>query len=147
MVWAIVPQPSDHCCWKTPWELPVPHERFLTPDSTIAVSHAASRTFADTRIGSSTSHIVFATRGSGGPYGMPPAPPTKPAAKPTGDGASQSTSLTSSAVCWSGPAAPPPAPRISLIVTTLIVPGSIILILASMILGTDILDSGVLGGG
>jgi tight adherence protein C len=39
------------------------------------------------------------------------------------------------------------APRISLIVTTLIVPGSIILILASMILGTDILDSGVLGGG
>jgi len=39
------------------------------------------------------------------------------------------------------------APRISLIVTTLIVPGSIILILASMILGTNILDSGVLGGG
>jgi tight adherence protein C len=39
------------------------------------------------------------------------------------------------------------APRISLIVTTLIVPGSIILILASMILGTHILDSGVLGGG
>ena len=39
------------------------------------------------------------------------------------------------------------APRISLIVTTLIVPGSIILILASMILGTDILDSGVLGRG
>jgi tight adherence protein C len=39
------------------------------------------------------------------------------------------------------------APRISLIVTTLIVPGSIILILASMILGTDILDSGVLGSG
>lgn len=39
------------------------------------------------------------------------------------------------------------APRISLIVTTLIVPGSIILILASMILGTGILDSGVLGGG
>jgi tight adherence protein C len=39
------------------------------------------------------------------------------------------------------------APRISLIVTTLIVPGSIILILASMILGTDVLDSGVLGGG
>ena len=39
------------------------------------------------------------------------------------------------------------APRISLIVTTLIVPGSIILILTSMILGTDILDSGVLGGG
>ncbi len=36
------------------------------------------------------------------------------------------------------------APRISLIVTTLIVPGSVILILASMILGTDILDSGVL---
>lgn len=39
------------------------------------------------------------------------------------------------------------APRISLIVTTLIVPGSIILILASMLLGTDVLDSGVLGGG
>jgi tight adherence protein C len=39
------------------------------------------------------------------------------------------------------------APRISLIVTTLIVPGSVILILASMILGTDILDSGVLGSG
>jgi tight adherence protein C len=39
------------------------------------------------------------------------------------------------------------APRISLIVTTLIVPGSIILILTSMILSTDILDSGVLGGG
>jgi tight adherence protein C len=39
------------------------------------------------------------------------------------------------------------APRISLIVTTLIVPGSIILILASMVLGTHILDSGVLGGG
>ena len=39
------------------------------------------------------------------------------------------------------------APRISQIVTTLIVPGSIILILASMLLGTDVLDSGVLGGG
>jgi tight adherence protein C len=39
------------------------------------------------------------------------------------------------------------APRISLIVTTLIVPGSIILILVSMVLGTNILDSGVLGGG
>ncbi len=39
------------------------------------------------------------------------------------------------------------APRISLIVTTLIVPGSIILILTSMVLGTDVLDSGVLGGG
>ena len=39
------------------------------------------------------------------------------------------------------------APRISLIVTTLIVPGSIVLILASMLLGTDVLDSGVLGGG
>jgi tight adherence protein C len=39
------------------------------------------------------------------------------------------------------------APRISLIVTTLIVPGSMILILVSMILGTDVLDSGVLGGG
>jgi tight adherence protein C len=39
------------------------------------------------------------------------------------------------------------APRISLIVTTLIVPGSIILILVSMILGTNVLDSGVLGGG
>jgi tight adherence protein C len=39
------------------------------------------------------------------------------------------------------------APRISLIVTTLIVPGSIILILASMLLGTNVLDSGVLGGG
>jgi len=38
------------------------------------------------------------------------------------------------------------APRISLIVTTLIVPGSIILILAAMVLGTDVLESGVLGG-
>ena len=46
-----------------------------------------------------------------------------------------------------GAGPPRAAPRISLIVTTLIVPGSIILILASMILGTDILDSGVLGGG
>jgi len=39
------------------------------------------------------------------------------------------------------------APRISLIVTTLIVPGSIILILAAMVLGTGVLESGVLGGG
>ena len=38
------------------------------------------------------------------------------------------------------------APRVSLIVTTLIVPGSVVLILASMILGSDLLDSGVLGG-
>jgi tight adherence protein C len=38
------------------------------------------------------------------------------------------------------------APRISIIVTTLIVPGAMILILASMVLGSGILSSGVLGG-
>jgi tight adherence protein C len=37
------------------------------------------------------------------------------------------------------------APRISIIVTTLIVPGAMILILASMVLGSGILSSGVLG--
>ena len=59
---------------------------------------------------SSTLHMIAATWGSGGPNGMPPAPPTKPAANPVGEGAFQSISLTSSAVCCSGPAAPPPEP-------------------------------------
>ena len=54
--------------------------------------------------------MIAATFGSGGPNGMPPAPPMKPPANPVGDGAFQSTSLTSSAVCCNGPAAPPPAP-------------------------------------
>jgi tight adherence protein C len=35
-------------------------------------------------------------------------------------------------------------PRVSLLVTTLIVPGAIILILTSLVLGSDVLDSGVL---
>ena len=40
--------------------------------------------------------MIAATFGSGGPNGMPPAPPMKPAANPVGDGAFQSISLTSS---------------------------------------------------
>ena len=59
---------------------------------------------------SSTRHMIAATWGSGGPNGMPPAPPTKPDANPVGEGAFQSISLTSRAVCWSGPAAPPAEP-------------------------------------
>lgn len=38
------------------------------------------------------------------------------------------------------------APRVSLIVTTLIVPGSIIVIMVSVILGSGVSDSGLLGG-
>jgi tight adherence protein C len=38
------------------------------------------------------------------------------------------------------------APRIALIVTTLVVPGSMILILVSMLLSSGITDSGILGG-
>jgi tight adherence protein C len=39
------------------------------------------------------------------------------------------------------------APRVSLIVTTLIVPGAMILILVSLLLGSDLQDSGLFGGG
>jgi len=38
------------------------------------------------------------------------------------------------------------SPRVSLIVTTLIVPGSMILILVSMLIGSGVIDSGLLGG-
>jgi tight adherence protein C len=38
------------------------------------------------------------------------------------------------------------APRVSLIVTTLIVPGAMILILVSILLGSDLSESGLLGG-
>jgi tight adherence protein C len=38
------------------------------------------------------------------------------------------------------------APRVSLIVTTLIVPGAMILILVSLLLGSDLQDSGLFGG-
>lgn len=38
------------------------------------------------------------------------------------------------------------APRVSLIVTTLIVPGAMILILVSLLLGSDLSDSGLFGG-
>ena len=38
------------------------------------------------------------------------------------------------------------APRVSLIVTTMIVPGAMILILVSILLGSDLSESGLLGG-
>jgi tight adherence protein C len=39
------------------------------------------------------------------------------------------------------------APRVALIVTTLMVPGSMILIIVSILLGSDVTDSGIFGGG
>ena len=39
------------------------------------------------------------------------------------------------------------APRVSVIVTTLIVPGAMILILVGMLLGSDVSESGLFGGG
>ena len=39
------------------------------------------------------------------------------------------------------------APRVSVIVTTLIVPGAMILILVGMLLGSDVTESGLFGGG
>jgi tight adherence protein C len=39
------------------------------------------------------------------------------------------------------------APRVALIVTTLIVPGSMVLIVVSILLGSGVADSGLLGGG
>jgi tight adherence protein C len=39
------------------------------------------------------------------------------------------------------------APRVSVIVTTLIVPGAMVLILVGMLLGSDVSDSGLFGGG
>ena len=54
---AAVPQPAPEICWNGPSEVPSLVGGIFTPDSTIAVSHAASRTFGETLKRSSSSQI------------------------------------------------------------------------------------------